>query len=453
MCPASHRESRAPTARCQAGGVAPLRIALGLLVVLFSGAGMVSTLVLPRGRSRFQIIGLVVTRSVRLVLVSISKMIKDFPRKDSILALIGPLSLLAQLAAFLGLFLVGYSIALWPYAGSFAVAVREAGSSLFTIGLAHVGGPTSDVFVIMAAATGAVAIALQIGYLPTIYQAFNRRESLVTLLEARAGLPAWGPELLARQQLVQTLDSLPELYSDWETWSAEVAESHTSYPVLLLFRSPQPWYSWVLALLAVLDACAMQLALTPEASPSEARMCLRMGFTALRRIASTLGWPYDPDPLPDAPLQLTFEEFEYAVETLTALGFVTERTPEEAWPHFQGWRVNYEAIAYRLADRVVAPRAPWSGERRHLSEALATPIRPPHRSPSGKVIEESRFRQGVYRPAAPGTASEHAHPKKPRARPSRQPGPTSEPPDQPEPPDRPQPGLPGAGLPESPTTT
>jgi hypothetical protein len=360
---------------------------------------MVATLVLPRGRSTFQIIGVSVTRSVRLVMVAISRMIKDFPLKDGILATIGPVSLLAQLAVFLGLFLVGYSIALWPYAGSFDVALREAGASLFTIGLAHAGGPSSDVLVIMAAATGAVAIALQIGYLPAIYQAFNRRESLVTLLEARAGLPAWGPELLARQQLIQTLDALPELWSDWETWSAEVAESHTSYPVLVIFRSPQPWFSWVLALLAVLDACAMQLALSPEAAPSEARMCLRMGFTALRRIASSLGWSYDADPLPDAPLQLTYEEFEYAVEVLAATGFPMERTPAEAWPHFQGWRINYESIAYRLADRVVAPRAPWSGDRRHLSEELVMPVRPPHRSPDGDLIDETRFRRAAERPS------------------------------------------------------
>jgi hypothetical protein len=356
---------------------------------------MVATLVTPRGKSPFQLIAGTVSRVVRAVVVAFSRLFKDFPVKDSVLATIGPLQLLFQLVAFLGLFLLGYSIALWPYAGPFYIAVREAGSSLFTIGLAHVGGPSSDVLVIMAAATGAVAIALQIGYLPAIYQAFNRRESLVTLMEARAGLPSWGPELLARHQLIQTLDALPELYRSWEQWAAEVSESHTSYRVLLYFRSPEPWYSWVLSLLAVLDACAMQLALMPEGAPSEARMCLRMGFTCLRRIASSLRWTYDEDPLPDAPLQLSFAEFEYAVSVLATVGFPMERTPEEAWPHFQGWRINYEDIAYRLADRVVAPRAPWSGERRHLSESLQMPTRPPHRAPDGTLRDDTRFQRGA----------------------------------------------------------
>ena len=73
-------------------------------------------------------------------------------------------------------------------------------------------------------------------------------------------------------------------------------------------------------------------------------------------------------------------------------GFPVERTSEEAWRHFRGWRVNYEALAYRLADRVVAPRAPWSGERRHLPLELMPPKRPPHRIPDGKIFYDQRFR-------------------------------------------------------------
>ena len=219
---------------------------------------------------------------------------------------------------------------------------------------------------IAAGATWAVVVTLQIAYLPSLYDAFNRRETLVAMLESRAGLPAWGPEVLARHQLVGIIDALPSLYADWERWAADLAESHTTYPVLLLFRSPEPWYSWVVGLLAVLDAAAMHLALSPDASSSQARLCLRMGFTALNRIAKTLGWHVDPDPNPEGPITLTFEEFEQAVHMLAEIGFPMELTAEEAWPNFRGWRVNYETNAYRLADRVVAPPAPWSGPRSHL---------------------------------------------------------------------------------------
>ena len=117
-------------------------------------------------------------------------------------------------------------------------------------------------------------------------------------------------------------------------------------------------------------------------------MCLRMGFTALRRIAM-LHWEFDADPAP-AALQLTYEEFAYAVQLVRETGFPIERYTEEAWPHFRGWRVNYESLAYRLADVVVAPRAPWSGHRRHLPLELMAPYRPPHRTPDGKVFYDQK---------------------------------------------------------------
>jgi hypothetical protein len=383
---------------CQAGAVVAIQVALGLFLVLVTWAGMIATVVMPRGKSVPQLMGAMVTRGVRFVIVAIARPVTDFARKDAILATIGPLAMLAQLLVFLGLFLVGYAIAIFPYAHSFTLSLREAGASLFTVGLAHVNGSDNAILGVLAAATGAVAIALQIGYLPVIYTAFNRREALVTLMESRAGLPAWGPEVLGRHQLVFSTDALRDMYHDWELWAADLAESHVSYPVLLYFRSPEPWYSWVLALLAILDAAAMQLALNPSSAPSEARMCLRMGFTALRRIAASLRWQYEIDPMPDAELSLSFEDFAYAVGVLEKTGYEMERSAAEAWPHFKGWRVNYESIAYRLADRIVAPRAPWSGDRRHLSETLTMPKRPPHRNPDGGVSIDRRFRPGTAQP-------------------------------------------------------
>jgi hypothetical protein len=315
-----------------------------------------------------------------------------FARKDGILAAVGPVSLIAQLMVFLGLYVLGYGLMQWRWTGTFSSGLSEAGSTLFSVGLVHASTRGNDALVVLAGATGAIAVALQIGYLPAIYQAFNRRESLVTLMESRAGVPAWGPEILMRHQLVRITDALPALYADWELWSADLAESHISYPVLLWFRSPEPGFSWVVSLLAVLDAAALHLALSPESAPSEARMCLRMGFTALRRIARMLHWSYDADPAPESELQLSYDEFAHAVQLVRETGFGIERSTEDAWPHFRGWRVNYEALAYRLADVVVAPRAPWSGTRRHLPLDLMAPNRPPHRAPGGGVFDDQKHR-------------------------------------------------------------
>ena len=120
----------------------------------------------------------------------------------------------------------------------------------------------------------------------------------------------------------------------------------------------------------------------------EARLCLRMGFSCLRYIADLLRIPYDPDPLPTDPIELTYEEFAAGVDRLSGAGFPMENTPEEAWPHFRGWRVNYESLAYALADLVVAPPGPWSGPRDHLPGMAIVPQRPADRNPDDPTDKE-----------------------------------------------------------------
>jgi len=355
---------------------------LGLIVVGVTLAEVLLTMVLPRRPAGVERLTLFVNRSVRLVFVGFSRLAQTYEGKDAILAPTAPVALIAQLLFWGASLVLGFALILMPTVHSISLGLLQALTALFTVGAVHSGGPANTGVDITVGAIWVVIVALQIAYLPALYGAFSRREGLVSLLESRAGSPAWGPELLARHQLVGITDTLPDLYASWEEWSADVAESHTTYPILLLFRSPEPWFSWVLGLLAVLDGAAMHLALAPSSASSEARLCLRMGFTLLQRIAVSLRWSVDPDPSPEGPIQLTYEEFASAVEMLERVGFHTERTAEEAWPDFRGWRVNYESIAYGLADRLTAPPTPWSGPRRHLHAGPVEPRRPPQRSPS-----------------------------------------------------------------------
>jgi hypothetical protein len=362
-----------------------LGFGVGTVVVILTALTVVFTLVVPRARAGPQRLSIMVNRLVRGTFLTVSRLASTFERIDSVLAAVGPIALLTQLVVWLACFFAGFALMQWPFTGSLATAASSAGASLFTVGIAGRAVGANSLVTVLSAATGAVVIALQIGYLPSIYSAFNKREVLVTLLESRAGIPSWGPELLIRHQLVGITDALPDLYEGWEQWAAEVSESHTTYPVLLLFRSPDAWYSWVVGLLAVLDAAALHLALNPLTAPSQARLCLRMGFTTLRRIANSMNWQWDDDPLPETPIDLSYEDFAEAVGMLTDVRFPLERSAEEAWPHFRGWRVNYEELAYHLADHTVAPPAPWSGPRRHLRQHVVPPLRPPHRSPDGTV--------------------------------------------------------------------
>jgi hypothetical protein len=367
-----------------------LLFALGVVVVVLTGASLLFTMVLPRSPRGFERVSVFVNRIVRLAFLGLSRLARTYEGKDALLAPTGPVALVAQLLLWAGGFILGFALMLYSTTHNFGDALLQATVSLFTVGAVHAGGPQSSAIDISAGAIWVVVVAMQIAYLPALYGAFNRREGLVAMLESRAGVPAWGPEVLVRHQLVAITDTLPEFYAAWETWAADLAESHTTYPVLLLFRSPEPWYSWLVGLLAVLDGAAMHLALAPSSASSQARLCLRMGFTAFNRIAKTLGWEVDPDPSAEGPIQLTYEEFAEAVDALRDAGFPMERTAEAAWPDFVGWRVNYENAAYRLADRLTAPPAPWSGPRRHLRSGPVAPRRPPQRAPGGFSYDEHR---------------------------------------------------------------
>ena len=353
----------------------------GAALVLAAWSSIIGTLIVPRPVASW------LTRTVDRVVLSCYRLvvfrIKDRRGRDRVLATQAATILLTQLAAWLVTLLVGFGLVLWPFShAGIAMAFSDAGSSLFTLGYQEPGGSSPGVIVFIAAASGLVTVALQIGYLPTLYSAFNRRETEVALLNGRAGVPSWGPELLARTHYAlgsgtSTIHTLPDLYNRWERWAADVAESHATYLPLARFRSPRPLSSWVVALLAVLDSAALYLALSPEAAPTvPARLCLRSGFECLTRVGRAMGCTVPEMPDPAAGISITYEEFLEAVQRMREVGFAIERDPADAWPDFVGWRVNYERAAYSIAYAIDAPPALWSGPRRHHAKPIS-PFRPP----------------------------------------------------------------------------
>jgi hypothetical protein len=355
---------------------------IGAAIVLAAGWSVVGTVVVPR-RIRSHI-----TRAVFLVNRDVFHFVADrsgsYERRDRILAIQAPVQLIMQIVAWLALYELGFGLLMWPFNrdAPLANALEQAGSALCTLG--YLTPHTSGVAALdaLAALAGLGTVALQIGYLPTLYAAFNRREALITMLDSRAGVPSWGPELLARTHYglgsgVSAVSELPELFEAWEQWSADVSETHTTYVSLVWFRSPRPLSSWVTSQLAILDAAALYLALLPDGSGLvQARLCLRGGFTCLGNIARALRIPIPENADPSDGISLSYDDFAEAVERLRKVDFPLDRPMQEAWLDFVGWRVNYEAAAYALALAVDAPPALWSGQRRHEIETIA-PLRPP----------------------------------------------------------------------------
>jgi hypothetical protein len=215
-------------------------------------------------------------------------------------------------------------------------------------------------------------IALQSAYLPPLSAAYNRRETEVTLLRParwRAGLgtrdPGPFPSRARPRRPPWPVRGLGAVVGRRGRVALQL-------PVAAAVRSPEPYASWVVSLLAVVDASALHLAACPDSAPISARLNLQMGSSCFRRLARTLRMPVDNDPGPETPIQLTWEEFGEGWDRLTAVGFPLERSAEETWAHFQGWRADYELTAYGLAWAVDAAPGRWSGPRRHTPSSDAT---------------------------------------------------------------------------------
>ena len=355
--------------------------AIGAAIVATSAWSVLVTLVVPR-RVR-STVPRVVGSLNRAAFGLLSNHTSSYERRDRIRAVQAPAQLVGQVVCWLALYELGFGLLIWSidHAG-LGNAFEQAASALSTLGYIVPRSGGAAAVNSLAALTGLGTVALQIGYLPTLYAAFNRREALVTMLDSRAGVPSWGPELLARTHYglgtgTSAVSELPELFEEWERWSADVSESHSTYVPLIWFRSPRPLSSWITAQLAILDAAALYLALLPNASGLiQARLCLRGGFTCLGNIARAVRVPIPEDANPGDGISLSFDDFVEAIERLRQVDFPVERPLQEAWEHFRGWRVNYEAAAYALAKVTDAPPAIWSGPRDHDMEAIS-PRRPP----------------------------------------------------------------------------
>jgi hypothetical protein len=377
--------------------------AIGVVLVATSAGSVIGTLIVPRSVSSW--LTKHVDRLVDAVYVLITRPVRGFRRRDRILATQAATLLLSQIAAWLGMFFLGFSLILWPMIhGGITTAFGTAGPALWEIGTYRAQGAPQQALLDFASLVGIITVTLQIAYLPTLYSAFNRRENEIALLNARGGVPSWGPELLARTHYalgsgVSTVNTLPDLYANWERWAADVGESHTTYLPLVRFRSPKPLSSWVTSLLAVLDSAALMLALNPSTAPEvPARLCLRAGFSCFQDVARAMGFdvPFEPDPA--MGISITYGEFLDAIARLEEVGFpLDERKPEDAWPDFVGWRVNYEQAAFAIARAVDAVPALWSGPRRSKDLRPIPPIRPP----LGRVANGGKKKPpGGQKPAA-----------------------------------------------------
>ncbi len=234
-----------------------------------------------------------------------ARWIKPGKRKDTYLSLYGPASLLLLLVVWALSLILGFGLLHWA-AGSAPAGNQDflsdlylSGTTFITLGIGDVVPRTvaGRILTVLEAGTGFGFLAIVIGYLPVIYQAFSRREARISLLDARSGSPPTATELLRRHGEGQSLRELDSLLRDWEGWSAELLESHLSYPVLCYYRSQHINESWLGALTTVLDTCALVIAGIDGLPEWQARMTFAIARHAVVDISQIFGtppsWPRD----------------------------------------------------------------------------------------------------------------------------------------------------------------
>jgi hypothetical protein len=347
-----------------------VRIALDTLAFVGGMAIVVGTLlsairstILPRGvQSR---VSRMPTRAVRGAFRLWVGRSASYERRDRIMAMLGPTALLALLATWLILIMGGYTLMyLAVTSRSFVQSVELSGSSIFTLGTttARTLGPLLLTYT--EAGLGLLLVALLITYLPTIYGAFARRENGVAQLEVRAGNPPTAATMLIRyHRIEQSRYRLTELWREWMAWFADIEETHTTFPIVALFRSSHPERSWIASAGALLDGASFWAGAVEHPKDPDVQLCIRAGYLALRRIADIFKLPYDADPGADDPISVSREEWDEAMEEMAAAGVPLLADRNAAWEAWKGWRVTYDTVLLNLARLVEAPPTPWVSDR------------------------------------------------------------------------------------------
>jgi len=334
-----------------------LAVATGVVIVAGTSVSVVKTLVVPR--RAWSLVPRVVETTTTWVFMTIARRMRSYDLIDRFLGFLGPSVLILQLLVWLGLLVLGFAFLLIPSTDTFALALAHSGSSTVTLGItSREPGATAAVDV-AAGAAGLIVIALTIAYLPAIYQVIRRRAVLSKQLGNRVGSPAWGPEILSKHHAADAMDVLPRLYADWDRWACEVADGHTKYPVLNQFRLPRSQHHWLLSLVAMMDAAAMDLSVR-RAAPAEARLFLRSAIACINNdLASSMRISTESGD----GVALTEKEFTDTIHTLVEGGYPCDIPAGQAWTTFVEWRETYAATVCLVLDAVVAPQAPWTNGR------------------------------------------------------------------------------------------
>jgi len=338
---------------------------IGLVLVLLTLWDVFSVMVVTRRATRQLQLSSLLISVFRRLYIGVGRFLQDRSQRENFLGILGPLLLFVRFALWAVVLMVAFGLLQWGAgeriaspdgAASFGTLLYYSGTTFFTVGLGDLA--PLDVWPralnILEAATGFMFLGLVISYLPTFYADFARREARISQLDAWASSPPTAGELLGRLGREQALPSLDGFLADWETWSADVMESHLSYPILALFRSQHEDQSWVSALATVLDVSALVLVGIEGVNPRAARLAFAMARHAAVDLSQVFGRPRREGGVDRLPAI----ELARLRSSLSAQG-IRLATGQAADARLFELRAMYEPYLFVLSERLFMPLPKW----------------------------------------------------------------------------------------------
>ncbi len=330
------------------------------------------TIILPRRVNRRVRLARVFYKYSWLPWRAVARRMKPGKWREGFLGVYGPLSVLTLFVVWAAGLIFAFGMMQWSVSyleggvQSYWSELYFSGTTFFTLGLGDIAPhtPLARVITVLESGTGFGFLAIVISYLPVLYGAFSRREVNISLLDARAGSPPTAAELLRRHARQKNLAALDDYLRAWEVWAAELMESHLSYPVLCYFRSQHNNQSWVAALAAILDTCAVLIANTEGSAAVEGELRWQAELTfaicrhALVDLAQAMNIP--PHAVPSDRLDpQTAAELR---EMLGARGAELCKA-REGEASLKRMREMYEPFLFGFSNRLLMPLPGWSPAR------------------------------------------------------------------------------------------
>jgi hypothetical protein len=352
-----------------------MRLVAGILscaLVLIILVDAFETIILPRRVRRRIRLTTLFYRSTWRPWSAIARRIGKARRRETYLSYYGPFSTLLLLTVWAAGMIVAFAGIHWSLQTPLQAPERYpdfwtylymSGSNYFTLGLGDVTvrSGIGRFLSVLEGGMGFGFLAIVIGYFPVLYQAFSSREVSIVLMDARAGSPPSALEFLRNLAETRGLDSLDSGLHEMEHWTAELLESHISYAVLCYFRSQHDNQSWLGAITAVLDTCALIMTGIDGISPRQAQLTFAISRHAVVDIAQILKRPPVPPQFPRLPPG----DFERLREQLAGAGLRLHDGPE-AMERLAVLRSRYEPYVSALSRYLAMRLPPWVSERRSI---------------------------------------------------------------------------------------